>query len=323
MILTDLKALTPPLNQSSMETKIGDVSSLDILVTWVQSRVSVKGFTQDNWTAQHDETVIDFVSNPTARRLLALVDKSGLFHLIGGDGGGDGSVSVSAEAKTLVVLPTTPTPTPTPPINYNDISEIGYFIRPENVDLSIDNIESVVQFGTIGGNSVHSLLRLMNGVFSAQIFKSSAWPDSVKKDFTGHYHRFMASLTETANAVSNKTVLYLPDDDISDVSSAAKNKDIVQQLESIVIHWTRQIKEVVNAHDNGMDGGEIAGPLEEINFWRSRTIDLSGISEQLHRNDVKRVVAVLETAKSSYLGPFQTLSQRIREGSLEAENNLK
>jgi hypothetical protein len=28
-------------------------------------------------------------------------------------------------------------------------------------------------------------------------------------------------------------------------------------------------------------------------------------------------VAVLEAAKSSYLGPFETLSQRIKEGSVE------
>ena len=35
------------------------------------------------------------------------------------------------------------------------------------------------------------------------------------------------------------------------------------------------------------------------------------------------MVKVLEMAKSSYLGPFETLSKRIKEGSEEAENNLK
>ena len=176
----------------------------------------------------------------------------------------------------------------------------------------------MVEFGTLSGSSVHSLLRLMNGVFSSQIFSSTAWPESIKKDFTGHYHRFMASLTEAANSTEGKTVLYLPEEEISDIPSASKDKDLVQQLDSIVIHWTRQIKEVVNNHDNAYNA-EISGPLEEIDFWRSRTVDLSGISEQLHRDDVKRVVAVLEAAKSSYLGPFETLSKRIKEGSTEAE----
>ena len=70
----------------------------------------------------------------------------------------------------------------------------------------------------------------MNGVFSSQIFKTSAWPESIKKDFTGHYHRFMASLTEAANSSQGKTVLYLPGDAITDVVASAKDKDFVQQV---------------------------------------------------------------------------------------------
>lgn len=35
------------------------------------------------------------------------------------------------------------------------------------------------------------------------------------------------------------------------------------------------------------------------------------------------VVSILDTANSSYLAPFNVLSQRIKEGSVEANNNLK
>ena len=59
----------------------------------------------------------------------------------------------------------------------------------------------------------------------------------------------------------------LSSQDIPDVALAAKDKDFVQQLESIAIHWTRQIKEVVNNHDNAYNA-ETSGPIEEINFWR-------------------------------------------------------
>ena len=45
---------------------------------------------------------------------------------------------------------------------------------------------------------------------------------------------------------------------------------------------------MVNHHDNA-DMAEASGPREEINFWKSRTVDLSGISEQLHRPDVRKV----------------------------------
>ena len=78
--------------------------------------------------------------------------------------------------------------------------------------------------------------------------------------------------------------------------NAAKQKDLVQRLETTLIHWTRQIKEVVNRQDDGEDA-EDAGPLAEVRFWGDRTLDLSGIHNQLERNGVKQIVAVLDLAK--------------------------
>jgi hypothetical protein len=66
----------------------------------------------------------------------------------------------------------------------------------------------------------------------------------VKKDFAGQLHKFMASLTETAHQSRGNTVLYLPDEDLADPDKCAKDKELVQRLDAIVIHWTRQIKEV-------------------------------------------------------------------------------
>ena len=296
-----------------------NTSSIDACVNWIQSRISLSTYDPSSWTASHDEIVIDFVSNPNSRRLLAISDKNGSFHLVSNNDTLEGPTdsnegSTNNETKTANSLSSIP--------DVNSVTEIGYFVRSESTTLTPENISSLIQFGTLVGSSVHSLLRLMTTVYTSQIFTGSTFPPSVKKDFAAHYHRFMASLTETSNASSGKTVLYLPEENITDIDSASKNKDTVQHLESIVIHWTRQIKEVVNAHDNGYNT-EISGPLEEIGFWRERTVDLSGISEQLSRPDVKRVVSVLEGAKSSYLGPFEVLSMRIKEGSLEAENNLK
>jgi hypothetical protein len=39
-------------------------------------------------------------------------------------------------------------------------------------------------------------------------------------------------------------------DCMQDVKQASKQKDLVQRLESTIIHWTRQIKEVVNRQDS-------------------------------------------------------------------------
>lgn len=78
-----------------------------------------------------------------------------------------------------------------------------------------------------------------------------------------------------------------------------------------MIHWTRQIKEVLSAQES-VETGENLGPLEEIEFWRNRCMDLSGISMQLVKQGVKHIESILRLAKSSYLAPFMKLAQQIQ-----------
>lgn len=79
----------------------------------------------------------------------------------------------------------------------------------------------------------------------------------------------------------------------------------------VVIHWTRQIKEVLAAQD-AMESADSSGPLEEIEFWRARCEDLSGLTTQLDQPGVIKVVKIIQKAKSSYLAPFQRLSRLIQ-----------
>ena len=78
-----------------------------------------------------------------------------------------------------------------------------------------------------------------------------------------------------------------------------------------MIHWTRQIKEVLNAQDS-LQTSENAGPMEELDFWKNRCADLSGISEQLDKLGVKRITEILQIARSSYVNAFLKLSGEIK-----------
>lgn len=78
-----------------------------------------------------------------------------------------------------------------------------------------------------------------------------------------------------------------------------------------MIHWTRQIKEVLSAQES-VETGENLGPLEEIEFWHNRCMDLSSISKQLVKKGVKHIESILFLAKSSYLTPFRKLAQQIQ-----------
>ena len=80
-----------------------------------------------------------------------------------------------------------------------------------------------------------------------------------------------------------------------------------------MIHWARQIKEVLNTQD-AFEMAETSGPLEEIQFWKNRCQDLSGISSQLDKPGVKKIEQILDVAKSSYVVPFRKLSSQIKVG---------
>ena len=188
--------------------------------------------------------------------------------------------------------------------------------------VTMQNISKMVQIGCIRGNLMDNLLRLMSDVYVPSVLSNKTWPDSVKKEFTGQLHKFMANLTESTYQVKGKTVLYIPQELLGSPRESAQEKDLVQRLESTLIHWTRQIKEVVNNQDNG-ELGEDAGPLAEIEFWRSRSVDLSGIREQLDEPGVSKIVEVLEAAKSGYLAPFLNLSNLIQREAEAAQNNLR
>ena len=105
-------------------------------------------------------------------------------------------------------------------------------------------------------------------------------------------HKFLGQLIDAEHKTTGHTVLYIPDEGpkMSEEESY-KDKEFVQRMESkkemlyfiikikilvIVIHWTRQIKELLNSQES-LESADTSGPLQEIAFWRARCEDLSGI----------------------------------------------
>lgn len=68
---------------------------------------------------------------------------------------------------------------------------------------------------------------------SVQYYKTTLTKiKGIKNDFSGHLHRFMASLTDARHKMQGKTVLYIPNENNNfTVEQAAKSKDYVQRLE--------------------------------------------------------------------------------------------
>jgi dynein heavy chain len=109
----------------------------------------------------------------------------------------------------------------------------------------MDNIAKHVMTGMIDRDPLDDLLNKMNMEYCPKLLGENDWPDGVKKEFATNLHKFMCILTEAGHKRVGRTQLYIPNEDLHDVEAAAKEKDQIQRLESIVIYWTRQIKELV------------------------------------------------------------------------------
>lgn len=141
-----------------------------------------------------------------------------------------------------------------------------------------------------GPDRCAALGRLMSGLVSPLVvLGDDSWPETVRRDVVSALHKFMATMVERVNQRRGQTVLYLPSFDASSADPRTGNKDVTQLMESCIIHATRQVKHVLNKQD---DLGDTSGPLQEVEFWRARSADLSGIRRQLDSEACRRIVRV-------------------------------
>ena len=171
--------------------------------TLIKERVCFNELTEESWTATHEEALDAFIHNEDNTLLVAYMD------VVNG---------LTLETRIPVV----------------QCEELVYFIKAsQGPEPTPENFLDTVQYGNISTGHIQSLLRMMNGVYAPIFFDNQTWPDSIKNDFLAQLHRFLASLTDTRWKIDRKTVLYVPSEGLSmEIEDAAKNKELVQRLES-------------------------------------------------------------------------------------------
>ena len=110
----------------------------------------------DMWAAEHDEVILSFLRNTNLTVLIAYVDPNTGFH-----------INTQAPAYKM--------------------EEMSYLIKQQGVQLTPQNIAKKLQFGTIKGNHIESLLRVMTNVYAPLIFGNKSWPVSILNIFVLPY----------------------------------------------------------------------------------------------------------------------------------------
>ncbi|EGD81605.1 dynein heavy chain 2 [Salpingoeca rosetta] len=266
----------------------------DFMVNEIKSRVHLEGTTESEW---NNDMSFQAIFNFFTRRSSVLL--------------------TVYQSEGMLVVSHSPPAYP--------VGRLIYFVRAKPELIYPDSqFDDIVHTGVLQQDYLDSLVRLMNDLFSPLMSHAAKqWPDSVRNEFAAGMNRFMSSLTDVASKSDHNTVLYVPNEDLSrPMEVMLADRDLVQRLETTVIRWTRQVKDVLNT-THAEQGADIELPTDEIDFWQRRFQDMSGISEQLDKEGVATILKILEAAGSSYLNQFQSWSQRIKDGMEVSKANFK
>lgn len=124
-------------------------------MSYVKSLVELVGLREDMWNELHDEMITEFLSKPEIQMLVFFVRVR------------------NDNANELRLIATNDMPV-------GMASQFSYFVKAyHNQEINTSELfRKHVQWGTFGGKTLSSLLRLTSGLYAPLFFGNQNWPDS-------------------------------------------------------------------------------------------------------------------------------------------------
>jgi dynein heavy chain len=93
------------------------------------------------------------------------------------------------------------------------------------------------------------------------------------------------------------------------------DKSILHTLETAVIDWTHQIKEVIKSDSSApLEEGLNPGPMVEIDFWTAKAANLTSIHQQLTDPKIQMISDALQRSNSSYYPAMRMIFEEVEFG---------
>ncbi|KAI3375810.1 hypothetical protein L3Q82_004092 [Scortum barcoo] len=268
-------------------------TSFHYLVRWklLIRCVALPGVTEESWTEENKRALDRFILDTSVTTLVVYVD-------------------TSVKLRVEYSMPS------------QVVEQLNYFIRMPGAMITPETFSTSIQFGTVRGDPTQRLLHDMACLHAPRVALSTYREKSIKDNYTNSMHCYLAFLTDEVYTKQGNTVLYIPMEGLQcSAEEASKDKKLVQRMETVMIHWTDQIKELLNAQEI-MKMRDNCGPLQEIAFWKTRSAKLLDISQQLQKPGVRHIQNILQLSKSLYVQRFCKLAMEIQDCSLQAQSNL-
>tara|TARA_B110000285_G_C15081266_1_gene593631 strand:+ start:653 stop:1162 length:510 start_codon:yes stop_codon:yes gene_type:complete len=166
--------------------------------------------------------------------------------------------------------------------------------------------DNQVLFGQISEHSVYSLNTIINQIFKPLVDQlgDDDWgkcEDDQKKEFTSYFDKFANELKEALKSLSqNINLEEYPsqyEQEAKNIHSAkAPSNDMINEFEKLFNKWSEQIAEALDGTEKEVKKDEKSDPRQELDYWKQKMRQLTGISEQLRSKNCRTVYNVLTAA---------------------------
>ena len=209
----------------------------------------------------------------------------------------------------------------------NQKKKMVYFLKLSKVAITAENAKDEVIYGDLNPSVLQHLYDTTSEVYLPLLsnsYNQQGLPEVVVKDVMEYFHRLVAAVYVTIGHTKGETLLPLPPLEMPSADRASKDKERVHVLETAVVTWTKQIKNVLKLDpEHALKGSAHPGPIAELEFWKAKAKHLNSINAQLQGEKVRKVMKVLDLTKSTYCSPFNRLCREVAAACDEANDNTK
>ncbi|NXD79638.1 DYH5 protein, partial [Halcyon senegalensis] len=99
--------------------------------------------------------------------------------------------------------------------------------------------------------------------------------------------------------------------------------EVTQKLEEVIVIWIKQIRQVLVESEQIRREADDLGPSSELEYWKTRMSSFNSLLDEIKSSRVKKIISILQAARSKTLKQWKDLDGRITIAANEAKDNVR
>ncbi|NWX15582.1 DYH5 protein, partial [Aegotheles bennettii] len=99
--------------------------------------------------------------------------------------------------------------------------------------------------------------------------------------------------------------------------------EVIEKLEEVVMVWIKQIRQLLVESEQMRREADDSGPSAELEHWKTRMSSFNSLLDEIKSSRVKKIISILQTARSKTLKQWKELDVKITIAANEAKDNVR